>query len=38
MKPTMFNKFKKLVTLKLQNKRTKGWILAALEENELPPK
>jgi len=38
MKPTILNKFKKLVALKLQNKHTKGWILAALEENELPPK
>lgn len=38
VKPTMINKFKKMIALKLQNKRTKGWILAALEENEQGPK
>ncbi|EAR93555.2 tyrosine kinase domain protein (macronuclear) [Tetrahymena thermophila SB210] len=38
VKPTMINKFKKMITLKLINKRTKGWILAALEENEKGPK
>lgn len=34
VKPTMIDKFKRLITLRVQHRRTMGWILAVLEESE----